>query len=61
MSLLRRSISSTSSLSQMDSDLSPIHREEVRIEDFNKSIENWEIPKVQIKEIYKQKVKVQKI
>jgi len=38
----------------MDSNPSPIHREEVRIEDFNKSIENWEIPKIQLKEIYKQ-------
>ena len=40
MNLLRRSESSSSSLSQMSFDQGLINREEINIEDFNKSIEN---------------------
>ena len=46
MNLLKRSISSASSTNTMISNSeSIVNREEITIEDFKNSIENWQIPK----------------
>ena len=55
MNLLKRSISSASSAYSVTNDFeSIVNREEITIEDFKNSIKNWQIPKVQLNQIYQQ-------
>lgn len=63
MNLLRRTTSpSNSSIYETSQVEGPINREEITIEDFNKFIENWNIPKVKYYHIYKsQNINISKI